>query len=209
MIGLLLTGSIALHLDQTRDVSTATESAVLGAIEDAILRRTGQAPILDASVWAEGCAPNLECISVTLVGGVTKLRILAARVSAGGVLGEAKCDLPRDSATWPAILDGLIADLGLARGFVETTPPPATVATSPKWWPWIFVGAGLAAVAAGIAFGVSSRDASNAVDDGPRRGDAYLSLLDRSRDHAVAANILYATGAVSFAGGWVLVLVFE
>ena len=77
-------------------------------------------------------------------------------------------------------------------------PPPGP--RYPHLGPWLTVGAGAAALAAGVGFALAARSSADAAD---RAGDpaAYTRARDQWRTRRTASGVLLGVGAAAVAGG--------
>lgn len=91
---------------------------------------------------------------------------------------------------------------------------PASRRRVPGWIPAVTLGTGVAALAAGFAFGVSSQAISKEVSSGDagcptaQFGACLNDKLEKGRQHTLAANVFSVAGVVLGAGG-VALLVWE
>ena len=128
---------------------------------------------------------------VRVIAAVTTTRVLLQVLDGP----RTTVDLPVDRGTWASALDAGVAVI----------LPASTTHHGPRAWaPWALLGAGLASAAAGVAFGVSAQDASNALSVGLPSPESR-ELLDRSAAHGTAANLLWLTAAASVLTGMVWV----
>jgi len=186
-----------LFFDGATGSDRAKIDAVLDAVADATQARLGVAPLRaergDCNPL-EACARQSEgdpVIIVRVIAAVTTTRVLLQVLDGP----RTTVDLPVDRGTWASALDAGVAVI----------LPASTTHHGPRAWaPWALLGAGLASAAAGVAFGVSAQDASNALSVGLPSPESR-ELLDRSAAHGTAANLLWLTAAASVLTGMVWV----
>jgi hypothetical protein len=213
----LACASIAIHVDETRGIDEQTKEELVDHVARAVEARTGSPPRIDDSVWAEPCDASEACFTAVrgrtgssnalvleIVGGPTKIRVLAAR----SPVERAECDVPRDRSAWTEAFDRLLSALSIGGPSPVAAEVIAREAATFGPWPWIAGGAGVAAIAVAIGFGAASAASSRDLDRGPLRGETYTNATARAHDFALTSNLLSIGGAVLVAAGLIL-LVFE
>jgi hypothetical protein len=195
-LSLLLAASTAvgIKLEQAVDVPPDRAEAIVAAIADAIDQRED----LDASA----------VVVLRLFGAVTRLRIVAqAHFSDASEPIVIEQDITEDDPR-PQI-EELVARLFPIRSepINEPEPEPQLNREAPNFvLPISFVSVSAVALGAGIALGVTSRSARNASQD-PDLGDEEFSYLaHRTRDFAIAADVVFAVAGTAFLVGAIFFL---
>lgn len=151
-------------------------------------------------------------ITLRVVGGPTRIRVVARRMRGVVAVGKASADLER-GAPWRPSMDGLTRVLfpksacsplsAPVEASTRVAPPEAIVApviaepTPIDPWPWVILGSGVALAGAGVGFGLESRSARAAAEAGPLPDAEYDRLRDRTKSTGLAANILFSTAAAA------------
>jgi tetratricopeptide (TPR) repeat protein len=114
------------------------------------------------------------------------------------------------------------ATAGSATASRELTPPPALGTNPlplqpllrearpgprPRVWTWVAAGVAGAALAAGAAYGLSARSASDELRAAQRDGASAQRLADQASSRARSANVLYGVAAAAGAAGVTLFFV--
>ncbi len=119
-VGLVVLGSLALHVDETTDVTDKDAWQIVQALSAAIEKQTGLTPAIDPGRSPELCIASDTCVRavlsrtgksegvfVRLAGTPAGTTVTAERTAGGGAPPvRAQIDLPRQPATWPAFLQG-------------------------------------------------------------------------------------------------------
>lgn len=174
-----------------------------------------------------------DVVFLRMLGVPTRVRIIAERQSAAPVLGApsrpaekktGEIDLPRAREGWGpplAALAGALFEAKVLPQVVEETPPldaqPQVIAVAPpqpveppsvlrEYAPWIAIGAGGLAAAAGVGFGLSARSARSSARDEPHTDREFEELEDRAFGHGLAANVLFGAAVIGAGTGVVLLL---
>ncbi|MEQ9504114.1 MAG: hypothetical protein RIT81_45085 [Deltaproteobacteria bacterium] len=153
------------------------------------------------------CAATVSGDRITLrvVGGPTRIRVVARRMRGVLAVGKASADLER-GAPWRPPMERLTHALfpdSDCSAPPAVAPPEAIVApviaepTSIDPWPWVMLGSGVALAGAGVGFGLESRSARAAAEAGPLPDAEYNRLRDRTKSTGLAANILFSTAAAA------------
>lgn len=146
-------------------------------------------------------------VSVTLFDArESAVRRVARRdATVSAVLGDAE-SLLRELFGLPPVATSSHGDGVLGSG---TPRPPSAPGLSP--WPFVLIGVGAAAIIGGsVAGGLAAADQGAYESSRPMTAmqvDETLSLLSRAQSEALAANILWVTGAAFAVGGLIWLLV--
>lgn len=156
------------------------------------------------------CADE-ACIAAELRSAGARWIVRGVLLGAGArptltlVLWGAKGELTRQTGPLqPSTLESRIVSLWA----------PASRRRVPGWIPAVTLGTGVAALAAGFAFGVSSQAISKEVSSGDagcptaQFAACFSDKLEQGRQHTLAANVFSVAGVVLGAGG-VALLVWE
>ena len=227
VMGLMTIASLGVHLEEVVDVSLRDATEVAQSFARSVEGRTGLAPRVDDPL-SPRCAPPGRCLGnvaartnaedlvfVRLIGGVTKIRVIARRYRRDGTqVAQASVTLPRDPSVYETQLDRLSALLFSERFRPTRTDPRVMVLTPPReersvWLqaaPWVVLGVGVTAGAVGVAFGRSSASAQDRIRSEELTGAAYTDALNQMRDHGTAANVLLgvAVGTTITGVAWLL-----
>ena len=225
---LLISAGLGVHLEEVVDLPLRDATAVAEYLAEAAEIRSGLKARVDDPL-APSCRRRERCLGdvaartdavalifVRLIGGVTKIRVVAKRLNTDGrQVSEAVVNLPRRSPTWRRALDRLAGilfpepvqvaegDFGLtAQVFAEDEPSRLRRAA-----PWLLVGLGVASGVAGLVLGLSAASARSNVESLQLTGDEYTDSLDRMRTHGTAANVLFGVAAGSSLTGLIWLLV--
>ncbi len=90
---------------------------------------------------------------------------------------------------------------------IGTGPPAQPPARRPRVWTWVAAGAAGAALAAGVAYGLAARSASDDLRRAEHDGATSQRLADSAGSRARTANVLYGVAAVAGAAGVTLFFV--
>lgn len=239
-IGFLLivpsSAGLGVHVEQVVDLSLGDATSIATVLGDAIGLRTGR-PVEVDDPLAPPCGLPTRCLGevaarthageliyLRLIGGVTKIRVVAERLNrAGQKVTEATVNLAVDRRDWPTSLDRLARRLfpealgsppGVVRGAVgrpATAEPGVARATGPsgieRAAPWLLIGLGVATGVAGTVLGRSASSARDSIETLRLSDDEYVDTLDRMRSHGTAANVLFGVAAGSALTGLVWLLV--
>jgi hypothetical protein len=196
--------SVALWLSLAASVAVADSAEIAArdvaelvhALDAAIARRIGEANA------------KSEPVSIRVFGGLTVTRVIADR---GEV--HAEIDVPIDRELWIDPLEALASKLfpegtwskvQVTAQDVVPLVPPAVVPKQSSIAPWIVFSASAIVLGAGIAFGISSRNARNASQVVPPAED-FDRLADRAQTHGITADVLFFSAtAGAVAGIWLL-----
>lgn len=218
--------AIGVHVETLADTPLELAEALTTSIAAALRDRTGSLPRLDSLDWPactagdrclEEIRARLEVDDVILVRyftGPTMIRIVAHRMRSNETTPNPALerDLPRDKTKWRAELKALSAalypDLQAAPQNPALTEKsaPRTPEAELNIAPWIVFGAGAAALAAGIIFGVQSASTGEQIT-GEFHLDRELGVLEsRMKTQALTANVLFLTAAAAGIAGVTLVI---
>ncbi|MBI2378883.1 MAG: hypothetical protein HYV07_33115 [Deltaproteobacteria bacterium] len=146
---LLISTTLALHLEDAHGVTRPDATAIAEAIGAAVQRRAGVSPVLVLESPGPDCRAIDRCyaeiraktnaeeiIFVRLLGSLTRVRVLAERVIDNSALRRADNDVERDRASWNAIFDGIALILYpegklVPKPPVAVSPPPLPTETPP------------------------------------------------------------------------------
>ena len=219
---LLLGAGVGLHFEQVAELSLEDASAVAIQLGQAPAPRVGGAAALDDPLWPE-CGRRDRCVEevrqrtgaselvyLRVLGGPTKIRLIAERLQPGRAHPPLTRTLPRDQPSWAAELAELAAAL-----YPEVLPPPpedpALVAIPPPpapesnaWVPLVPIGVGVAVAGVGVGFGLSSRSTRETLETTSLPEAEYQDGLSKMRTHGLVANVLLGTAVVAVATGLVL-----
>lgn len=207
----------AVHVASSADVAPRTALAVADRLEARLQARLGRPGVVSLSEWGDcprDCAGDVRrrtgagtVVLLRLVGGVTRVRVVAERFEAGPrAITRSVVDLEADADDdWDVGLDAVAVDL-----WPDAPPPPDThpaltsagpAPATTRWAPWVTTAAGAAAVGVGVGFGVSSRDAGRTLESTVLDATTRDELEGRQRTHGLLANTLIVTGGVAVVGG--------
>lgn len=222
-VGLLLVGAgVGLHLEQVAELTLEDASALAFQLGQALEPRVGGAPVIDDPLWPECARPDRcvdevrlrtraqELVYLRVLGGPTKIRLIAERLEPGRSHPPITRNLTRERVTWAPELAALALALypvALARAPDESavwTPPPPPPPAETNLVPLIPLGVGVAAAAVGVGFGLSSRALRQDLENGAIPDAEYDREVEHMRAHGLVANLLFGTAAV--AGATALIL---
>ena len=207
----------AVAVAETFGQATELRAGVTARVDDPLYPRCARSGRCVGNVAARTDASHL--VFLRLIGGVTKIRVVAVRLTADGTqVAEAVANLaraPESARSWRQRLDRLAGALFPEPLEPRTPAPPRLTAEpipseSPSGFvqaaPWVVVGLGAASGVAGIAFGQSSASARDRIESQVLSGDEYTDALGQMRDHGTAANVLFgvAIGGVVTGVAWLL-----
>lgn len=227
----MVSAGLGVHLEEVVDLPLRDAGEVADALAQAAELRAGvparvddplappcfrrRSPRCVGDVAARTGADHL--VFVRLIGGVTRIRILAERTDPGGrVVAEQTVNIARDGAGWARDLDRLAGALfprrvGVAaerqNGPELVVAPEERPSEASPVAPWVVLGVGVASGAAGVAFGQSSASARDRIENQTLTGEAYGEQVSRMRDHGTAANVLFGISAGAILTGVVWLLV--
>jgi hypothetical protein len=217
--------SVGLHLEEVGELPFETAVSVMGTLTRVIERETGATVVFDDPSWSR-CDAEDRCIS-DVRARTRATEIVFARVFGGPSLvyvslerirvdaKDAKStniELPRTPSGWDAPLAVAARTLfpelkpeARAESSATTAPTIEPQGSSPL--PWVVLGAGVAAGAAGTVLGLSSADAKTELEGSIHVGAEYDALSDRLQTHGLAANVLFgvAAGAALTSIVWLIV----
>lgn len=209
--------TLGVHLEEIVDLPLRDAGAVAEGLAASVELRAGVRVRVDDPLSPRCDRRSRRCIGevaarmgtnhlvfLRVIGGVTKVRVIAERLDrAGRPEAEATINLPRDLGRWKRRLDRLAGML-----FPEPLDRPQreerlttesvdddTGSDVERAAPWVVLGVGVAAGAAGLALGVSSASARDRIENENLSGPAYTDALDQMQDHGTAANVLFGVAA--------------
>lgn len=224
---LLLGAGVGLHLEQVAELSLEDASAVAIELVQALEPRVGGAAVLDDPLWPDcgrrdRCAEEVrqrtsasELVYLRVLGGPTKIRLIAERLQPGLSHPPQTRTLPRDQKSWASELGELATAL-----YPEVLPapaeepalvalPPVAAPPSRAWVPLVPIGVGVVLAGVGVGFGLSSRSTRETLETTALPEEEYQAGLSKMRTHGLAANLLLGTAVIAAATGVVLWLTAE
>ncbi|MBK6683772.1 MAG: hypothetical protein IPG45_04810 [Deltaproteobacteria bacterium] len=219
---LLLGAGVGLHLEQVAELSLEDATAVAIQLGQALEPRVGGPANLDDPLWPEcgrgdRCADEVrqrtgaaELVYLRVLGGPTKIRVIAERLQPGQPHPPITRTLPRDQPSWAQELAELATAL-YPEVLPAPPPEPALVALPPapapaanRWVPLVPIGVGVALAGVGVGFGLSSRSARDTLETTSLSDEEYQQGLSTMQTHGLVANLLLGTAVVAVAAGVVL-----
>jgi hypothetical protein len=227
---LVAMSAVEVRVEDARGVSGDEARAIADGLKSAIAERLqlevaieskspcGQTPACLEQLMKSGAT---DFVFVRLIGVPTRIRLIVERLGARDARSEV--DLTRARGSWSVVFGGVAEHL-----FPEppVAPPPPVVAAppppppsiapppivpppedGPNLAPWLLAGAGVAVLAVGIGFGVSSRSARSSAANEPHTTEELESLEDRAIGHGIAANVMFGVGGAGVLGGLIWWLV--
>lgn len=224
---LLLGAGVGLHLEQVAELSLEDATALAVELGQALEPRVGGAAVLDDPLWPDcgrrdRCAEEVrqrtsaeELVYLRVLGGPTKIRLIAERLQPGQAHPPLTRTLPRDRTGWASELAELATTL-----YPEVLPappqdpglvaiPPAPAPQSNLLVPLVPIGVGVVLASVGVGFGLSSRSTRETLETTSLPDAEYQEGLSKMRTHGLAANLLLSTAVVAVAAGVVLWLTAE
>ncbi len=218
----MLGASVGVAVTDARGLSDDDLEAVVTGVVASLDARTGRA-VRDKGPACSGDRACIDAVrartatrdvvTLRLIGVPTRVRVLASRN------GEAPhtVDVDRAQEGWGAAWSGLAEALfpappPVAPPPVASVPPPSipppqvappVIVTpppegaSPSVAPWIIAGAGVAALAVGVGFGLSSRGARATAANEPASPRELDDLESRAQTHGVIANVAFGSAFVA------------
>jgi hypothetical protein len=227
-LALTLAGAtVGIRLEETEELSIEAAMQIAEAFGRAIEVRSGLSPVIDDPVWgvcraADRCLSEVrertrasDVVLIKLFGAPKKVRLIAQRFRFGLPPDERfEINIPIDRESWSTPLEEAARNMfaagkkeppKIATPVIEipkdpVLPPPQETALAP----WILIGAGATALILGSVFGISSRNARNAVETEPHSDVEVEELTSRLKTHGWTANILFSVSVLSAGGGLAL-----
>jgi hypothetical protein len=224
-LGVSLLGStLGLELVDRGEVAREEVDAIVGELErELTLRRNGRPVRVGADDG--GCVraglvagPALACahvdalVTLRLVSGIRRHRVVAGLLRRERAeLTFTPVDVARHGAERPELAElAREIDAALVEAAASTIVPAPLVsaapplAEGPRLAAWVLAGASVACLAAGLGFGLSSRDARGELEQTftsqVAYDDAVLRYGDRVSTHANVANVLFGVAGASALG---------
>lgn len=199
---LLIAASPVIWLVPNQVLDLPQAPQVLEALRQALAEQAGRPCVLRAQTAPHSAGD--EEVSVALIGGITRIRLVTRRRDANGVLlGEAEADLSRDPAQWPYSLSHVVTAL-YATAFAPMPRNEATVTATvrPRAVPaaaWIAAGVGMVASGVGLAFAVDRAATASVLASQRYDQPAFLEHAAAFESSGWIAAISLGTAAVSLA----------
>jgi hypothetical protein len=215
LIGVLVIGAtLAVHVEEVGDVPDGFGAVITQELVRAAESRAHVRAVVDedrgSCLAGQACTAAIQSrtsavavLLVRLIGGPQRVRVVVDHLPGPSIAPRhAESDLARAGGDVVGVVAGLIAAT-FDEARPELSPPLAGPAEErgPPWLALSLVGAGAASAAAGVAFGLSSRGALDALDGGAAPEDEIVRLSDRASAHGTVANVLFVVAAAGIAAG--------
>ena len=203
---------VAVRVEEATGLDAPTVAQLADGIAAAIVRVRGGDAVVDRQRGE--CARSPRClqdvrertgagdvVALRAVGGATRMRVVAARLGAGGrVHGSVQVDFPSSFASWQGRLAGMSRTL-----YPEATPPQAEVAEGYSLSAAGWIGFGAAVVAAGVAAGlrVSSDAIREEIATVPMDPMIVEDRRSESLLHGGVSNVMFGVAAIGVTVGLV------
>ncbi len=221
-LALLAVGTtLAIHVEEVGDVPPALAQQLVAELAGAAEAHAGVRVVIDEDrggcLAGQPCAAAIrsrtsaiELLLVRLIGGPLRVRVAIEHHPSEGVAGRTdQADLAREGGDVSAVARALVSRTLPARAREPLAEAPS-IAPPDRGTPWLAItllGVGAASAATGVALGVSSDSAVDALRGGAGPASEVLALDDRARTQATAANVLFVVAAGALTAGvmaWIL-----
>lgn len=222
-VGLVLVGSIALHVQSASNVAPQQVEQIVRLFAHSVEQQSGEQ--VSRSDAIESCRPGEACVGeligrlqsdrlvlITLTGGITRVRFLAELVDRDGLISSASGSAPASSPQWPPLMENAARTLFFAPAPVTKSSAPGAAETRPELvlesepesapvLPWILVATGGALAIAGGIFAVSATGARDDLQQHPYLDAAYAERSDHLKAHQMTAGVLLGAAVISMGTG--------